>query len=1771
MGKMKRAALAAAMTLAICQAGADVRLAAGKIDVVISGEACPTVRFAAGELTNFLSRATGRAVPVVGAPMPGRTAILLGEAADIATDALARDAFVVKVGGGRIAIAGRDDPKKDPVRMIRDGHDGRFERGTLFGAYDFLEREIGCRFYFPGELGECVPEFAEIAVKEGERTVAPRFRVRRWYNGSNAKWFEGGKDEKTLRGRIDRFNMIRLRMETESVPCCHGQNAFQYVKRFGKSHPEYFMKMKDGTRFNHAIAPGCSHFGQICYSSGAMEELYQDVKAYLTGKPASSRGLERWGYNCVGGKYVDIMANDAFFACLCGKCGPRERKEYGNQFASEMVWGETAKLANRLTAEGVSGYVTQMAYSPYRRIPEIDIPSNVLVMVAERGPWAKSDPKGMARDNAEIRGWAEKLGRPVWIWTYPGKYGKQEFPGIPNLTPRAIGEYYKTVAPWIFGSFMESETDAYLYNHLNYYMLSRVSWDAEIDVAAVLDEYYRLMYGPAAAVAKTFFEALESKWVYGIVEKVVDSNIGPKVIPPPEAEIWARLYTPEFLSSARKSFEPFAAGDSLHARRVRLVLENFLKPLETQSASFTERMAKVAALKYAAADGKPMALVPFKLEKGSDEVRTEATIQREADELVVRYTCWEPRMEAAHCLPAGRNDSGMMWRNNGVEFFLNVSGDRKTYYQFVVAMNGEMDDFRTIQTGSGKNFPECDIAWNSGAKVTPGRFDGGYTLEVRIPVASFGEPVKPQFPANFGRDRVLSGEKYSYDIYTWSPFIVGYHDPVGFGTVDPAPAAEAAVPTLPDEPEYAFRKRLLVVHEPGRRDPATKPEPDEFVFGDGSRVAVPKDAPPLVARAAWDFADYLAVSMDVATGTVDAVTIAIDPSMEKGSYEVDVGSKVAVRAVDARAAAQALYHLEDVMNLRGGPFLRKGHTRRKMRFSPRMVHSGYECDEFPDEHLRVLAHHGMDAILIFLYKPGVAKLHHKDNVADTIRRAKAWGLDTYIYSHVSGWKHPDDPDAEAFFDERYGKLAAAYPEAKGFVVVDENCRFPSKDPRVADWDFERRCKKDPKDPRPAPGYFPSSDYPAWFQRVQTALHKANPNLELVFWAYAFVWQPIGNATAFVDVLPKDVTLNVTFEMGGAHEKRNGMRSVVEDYSLSYAGPGEFFRSMAARAKKDGLRLYTMANSAGLAWDWGTVPFEPCPYQWKRRWDGVVAAHGDYGVTGVMESHHYGVWPSFITELEKEAYTEGGMPFDWHIRKIAERDYGRRNADAALAAWHGFSDAVRDMPPTYENQYGPFRMGPAFPFNAFGPELKHADFPIPPMYLGRYYNELRSRFYNKNDWLGETHDSPEYLTRELELFKGIAERFLAGAATFRGFAAQADLGTARREKALRMADLAEYMGRGALTAMHTRDAVIQEHRVKVLGVSGAAESQARARVQKLAEAEYANTKAALQIMKRNSRLGWEPTMEYRGGVRTVEWKLERMRRIYGLSDDPKPMAFRDKIAVWGYVLDKTPTACPYMIGKTEYSLERAAREFGAGAAMYMNSLFNRDYVAKHFSHWDRECLENCIDNRLSNSQLEKLRDVPEVWCAATHGRRLESAVQIAMASLRHRNIVGVNFDDFGMASAAEETVPQIRAIRTAMHAINPKLKISVVSYAKDSANYSIDLSPFRGEIDHVSRWKWVTDTNYWHNLRADIAVLRNQVGPQAKIVQGLYFHDFSASVAKGTAPLPLDYLKLSVSMALDAVADGTLDGVILPQVAWYSDPSHREHYEWLREKIRSLGK
>ena len=187
---------------------------------------------------------------------------------------------------------------------------------------------------------------------------------------------------------------------------------------------------------------------------------------------------------------------------------------------------------------------------------------------------------------------------------------------------------------------------------------------------------------------------------------------------------------------------------------------------------------------------------------------------------------------------------------------------------------------------------------------------------------------------------------------------------------------------------------------------------------------------------------------------------------------------IIVCGYDERGTGQGACYIEDLMNLREAPFLSMCDVVREPLFQPRMVHSGWGIDQFPDAHLNAIAHAGMDAILVFVKGPNRTTTGYLD-LNDLVDRAARYGLDVYLYSYLHSGKHPDEPDAEAYYESTYGELLRSCPGARGIVFVGESCEFPSKDERTRM--RTRRCPVPPggeSDKRPFPGWWPCRDYPA---------------------------------------------------------------------------------------------------------------------------------------------------------------------------------------------------------------------------------------------------------------------------------------------------------------------------------------------------------------------------------------------------------------------------------------------------------------------------------------------------------------------------------------------------------------------------------------------------------------------------------------------------------------------------------------------------------------------
>ena len=664
------------------------------------------------------------------------------------------------------------------------------------------------------------------------------------------------------------------------------------------------------------------------------------------------------------------------------------------------------------------------------------------------------------------------------------------------------------------------------------------------------------------------------------------------------------------------------------------------------------------------------------------------------------------------------------------------------------------------------------------------------------------------------------------------------------------------------EKPYAFRNRLETVHESDRRDAMLRPTAEEFAFTDGMKI---DDA---------DFADYLNVSMGVkvSVGRNGAVVSTVDDTLRDREYTVEVRKDgVEIRAADKRAIRQAYYHLEDLMNLRRAPFLKFGKERRRPLFSPRMVHSGWGLDIFPDAHLKQMAHHGIDAILVFLKDVDATQGGGEHaGVNDIIERALACGIDTYLYSKVQGFAHPDDPEGAAVLRDSFGRVAAAHPKARGIVFVGESCQFPSRDPRVQP---VRHEDKDLKDPRPLAGWFPCRDYPDWLAAVKAALHAHAPGMEIVFWTYNWSRQPVEPCADLVGKFPDGVSILSTFGKGEQVRHRNGLVNACRDYTISCPGPTRHFSAEAKAAGEHGRRLYAMSNTGGLTWDFGVIPYQPVPHQWKRRWDALRKSNAEDGLSGLMESHHYGWHPSFVSELAKEAFTEGGMPFDEHIRKIAARDFGDGNVDRVVAVWKRWSEAAADYVATNENQYGPFRIGPAYPFGFGGEPVASGEFPqdAKATFVMRWMAYLNYPYDRRAaDLLNIAYNAfPEgERTREMELLESAQTAYMDGADELRRIAATLD--DRRCAAAGRLAGIGEFMGRTVRTAINLRRGY------------AAHEKGDRTALLEVARDEYANASAALKLVEADSRLGWEPSMEYAGSTVQIRWKLERMERLYGVA-------------------------------------------------------------------------------------------------------------------------------------------------------------------------------------------------------------------------------------------------------------------------------------------------
>ena len=748
----------------------------GKADIEVVKPKNPAAKQAETELIARLKQITGGTVVSVDAPSGKVPVFYLGECPEaeklgLDPKKLDMDGYYIRTDANRIFITGCDSNAA-----------GKKQCGTLFGVYEFLERFGGVRFYFPGEIGTIVPKKEKWTLPEIRIVDRPDLQYRQIYTTAIKKM--ATREEYGYEG-LGSYVPSTWRNSNFYVRSCHGLNQLNLASRFGKTHPEFFAMDKAGNRYS-GNENTTSHLrdGHLCFANQELKEIiYQDCVACLTGKPASSRGLTRWGSQ-FHPPFVDIMPNDGMEWCQCPVC--REVMKGGKQAMSNHVWKFTIDIAKKLKENGIGGYVTMMAYSQYSPVPDYDIPSNMLVMLAVTGPWAERIPADREAGDRKIAAWNRKLGGRSYVWLYPTKLGA-EIPLVPNFAPRACGTSFKRYADHIFGAFIEAETDRWIFGFLNCYVYSKLMWDKSTDVDALIREHCDLMYGKAAPQMNKIYQELEKIWLEKVLQGKKATSWGAVWVLPSSRDLWTRIYSPEKISAINKMFdeaEKATASDPASLGRVQFMRRELWGPVLKGSAKYRSFTADRTAWTLQSApaenislDGKldepawekatPVWLVPravnMSVEKASqlkNEVQTKVKMLHDKDYFYFGFEAEEPKTEIMKAPVKRKNYDTDMWLDNGVEIFLAKDAE-SSHYQFIVTSAGRIADMHNDRNGRGFSGFEAKV------QTVPNK---AWTAEIRIPRKALPEltDVKTLI-GNFTRHRILSKEKTGTEYYIWSP------------------------------------------------------------------------------------------------------------------------------------------------------------------------------------------------------------------------------------------------------------------------------------------------------------------------------------------------------------------------------------------------------------------------------------------------------------------------------------------------------------------------------------------------------------------------------------------------------------------------------------------------------------------------------------------------------------------------------------------------------------------------------------------------------------------------------------------------------------------------------------------------------------------------------------------------------------------------------------------------------------------------------------------
>lgn len=419
------------------------------------------------------------------------------------------------------------------------GLQGETDECISYAIYELLD-ELGCRWFTPGELGECIPRLASITLAERDATLSPSTASRNiWY----------ADDAFRRRNRLGGF----------AYSAGHALEGY-VTKEQLEQHPEWNAEI-GGKRELHR----CDVGHRLCWANPEVSAAVADtVIAMLDKEPAKT---------C-----ISISPGDGFDFCECAKCKALDTGDWDVSMNCVSITDRYINFCNRIAERVVQKHPEAklgfLAYVQFTRPPKREklhpalIPQ--LAPISYCRAHTVNDPNCPSRATLReiLQGWG-KAAKNIAMYEYAYHLAEvaAPFPMIARNVEELPLQYANGVTMWTPETLPTFESGL-----PGLYLGIRMSWNSKADPKAILEEFYTAFYGAAGRAMKDYWQAIDDCWTKG--PEHAGAGFG-----------YMRRFTPEQLAEARRLMDNAvsACGTAVEYRRVRLAetslsqLERFMK------------------------------------------------------------------------------------------------------------------------------------------------------------------------------------------------------------------------------------------------------------------------------------------------------------------------------------------------------------------------------------------------------------------------------------------------------------------------------------------------------------------------------------------------------------------------------------------------------------------------------------------------------------------------------------------------------------------------------------------------------------------------------------------------------------------------------------------------------------------------------------------------------------------------------------------------------------------------------------------------------------------------------------------------------------------------------------------------------------------------------------------------------------------------------------------------------------------------------------------